>query len=94
MPRYFFHIDDGATAQDDEGAELDDVAAAKCVAVRLAGQMICDGADRFWDREEWKLTATDSDGLTLFCLHVVGVDAPVMDLDPNLISAEPVNREG
>jgi hypothetical protein len=93
MPRYFFHIEDGTILHDDEGTELKDLAVAKCEAIKLAGQMICDSAGGFWDKEEWKLTATDEDGLTLFCLHFVGIEAPAADghSDPNLISARPVN---
>jgi hypothetical protein len=93
MPRYFFHIDDGVTVHDDEGTELENVAVARCEAVKLAGQMICDSAGSFWDKEEWKLTATDERGLTLFCLHFVGIEAPAaMTRDSGMISAEPVNR--
>jgi hypothetical protein len=93
MPRYFFHIDDGVSVHDDEGTELENVTVAKCEAVKLAGQMICDAAGTFWDKEEWKLTATDEGGLTLFCLHFVGVEAPaaMSHPDPSMISARPVN---
>jgi hypothetical protein len=92
MPRYFFHIEDGSTVRDEEGTELEDMAVAKCEAVKLAGQMICDSASSFWDKEEWKLTATDERGLTLFCLHVVGIEAPAAAgrRDPDLISARPI----
>ena len=92
MPRYFFHIADGAAKRDAEGSELKDLATAKCEAVKLAGQSICESADRFWENEEWRLTATDEAGLTLFCLHIVGIDAPAaMGRDPNMISAGPVD---
>lgn len=96
MPRYFFHIEDGQAARDDEGVELKGAAAAKCEAVKLAGQMICDSAGSFWDRQEWKLTATDEDGLTLFCLHFVGIEAPasMARRDPSLISAKVVGTPG
>ncbi|HEY0131116.1 MAG TPA: hypothetical protein VGB57_06905 [Allosphingosinicella sp.] len=89
MPRYFFHIDDGIAVHDEEGTELEDVAVAKCEAVKLAGQMICESAGTFWNRQEWKLTASDEIGLTLFCLHFVGVEAPasMSRRDPNMISA-------
>ena len=91
MPRYFFHIEDGSIVHDDEGTELKDLAVAKCEAVKLAGQMICDAAGDFWDREEWKLTAADEDGLTLFCLQFFGTEAPAVTsrLDPGLIAVEP-----
>jgi hypothetical protein len=94
MPRYFFHIDDGIAMHDEEGAELEDVAVAKCEAVKLAGQMICESSSTFWDRQEWKLTATDEGGLTLFCLHLLGVEAPasMSRRDPSMISARVVAR--
>ena len=81
MPRYFFHIEDGLASQDEEGVELATLAAAKCEAVKLAGQTICDSAGRFWDAQEWKLRATDEAGLTLFSLFVIGVDAPVIQAE-------------
>ena len=91
MPRYFFHIEDGSSLRDEEGVELKDLATAKCEAVKFAGQMICESASRFWENEEWKLTAANEAGLTLFCLHFVGIDAPAaMGRDPNMISAGPV----
>jgi hypothetical protein len=91
MPRYFFHIEDGLAIHDDEGAELKDLAVAKCEAVKLAGQMICDAAGSFWNKEEWKMTVSDETGLTLFCLHFLGIEAPAGDvLDPHMISARPI----
>lgn len=78
MPRYFFHIEDGSHVQDDVGVELDGLTEAKCEAVRLAGQSICDAAGHFWDREEWKLIASDEKGLTLFVLDFFGTEAPAV----------------
>lgn len=96
MPRYFFHIEDGLTTRDEEGIELKDVSVAKCEAVKLAGQMICDSAGSFWDRQEWKQTATNEGELTLFCLHFVGIEAPaaMVRRDPSLISASIVATPG
>jgi hypothetical protein len=94
MPRYFFHIEDGSIVHDDEGTELKDLAVAKCEAVKLAGQMICDAAGDFWDKEEWKLTATDEDGLTLFFLQFFGGESPAVGgrgFQPNLSSPHPLS---
>lgn len=92
MPLYFFHVDDGIVVHDEEGTDLKNAAVAKCEAVKLAGQMICESAGTFWDRQEWKLTATDDRGLTLFCLHFLGVEAPasMSGRDPSMISARMV----
>jgi hypothetical protein len=76
MPRYFFHIEDGADLRDDEGTMLADLAAAKCLGLKLAGQMICDAGDAFWNQREWTLTASDEAGLTLFRLQLLGTEAP------------------
>jgi hypothetical protein len=96
MPRYYFHVDDGIAVHDDEGTELKDVAVAKCEAVKLAGQMICDSAGKFWDSQEWTLTATNEHDMTLFCLHLVGVEAPasMSHRDPRMISARMVTAPG
>ena len=76
MPRYFFNIDDGRSPRDKEGTELKDLATAKCEGVKLAGRIICEDSDRFWDRREWGLTVTDSAGLILFSLAFLGTEAP------------------
>lgn len=72
MPRFYFHTDD---QRDSEGAELADVGVAKCEAMKLAGQIICEEADSFWDKSQWTMTVADESGLTLFQLHIVGTEA-------------------
>lgn len=73
MPRYFFHVHDGADAgRDTDGIEIDDIAIAKCEAVKYAGKLICDEAGDFWDRKEWKMTVENESGLMLFELQFVG----------------------
>jgi hypothetical protein len=76
LPRYFFHLDAGSHDRDDEGIELDDLAAAKCHAGKYAGDLICDGKTDFWASIDWRMTVTDQTGLTLFDLHIVGTEAP------------------
>ena len=66
MSRYFFHID--GCPRDDEGCEISDLAKAKCEAVDMAGRVICEQSDTFWDKKEWGMTVTDGDDLTLFTL--------------------------
>ena len=73
MARYHFHIDGDQFS--DEGHELATLAEAKCEAVKLAGHAICDEAGTFWDKREWNMTVTDSDGLALFSLTFFGTEA-------------------
>jgi uncharacterized protein DUF6894 len=76
MPMFHFHTDD---LHDDDGHVLPNVNSAKCEAIKLAAQMICDQADDFWDRAEWSMTVTDERGLTLFQLQVIGTESPAID---------------
>jgi hypothetical protein len=72
VPKFFFHIDGD---QDPEGTELESLPVAKCQAVQMAGELICEQADRFWDNAEWTMMVTDETGLSLFQLHIVGIEA-------------------
>jgi len=85
MPRYHFHLADGG-ADDEEGCELPDLAAARRAAVELLGQSLADRADAFWREGEWLLTVTDPGGLTLFTLRVFAADAPSVPPAPALKS--------
>jgi hypothetical protein len=72
MPKFHFHLDD---KRDEEGVELPNLAAAKCEALEFASRHICEAANSFWDREDWMLTVTDENGLTLVQLHIIGTQA-------------------
>ena len=70
MPRFFFHVDDGACLPDPEGSELVDIDAARAEAVRLSGAILRDSGKQFWDRNtRWRLHVTDADSYLLFTLH-------------------------
>ncbi|HZG45048.1 MAG TPA: hypothetical protein VEZ41_02105 [Allosphingosinicella sp.] len=60
---------------DHEGKAPGDLAEAKCEAVKLAGRMMCNDADSFWDKKELSLAVTDVTGLTLFQLLIIGTEA-------------------
>jgi hypothetical protein len=77
MPRYFFHVDD-AFGLDEEGRELGNIEEARCEAVKLAGKVICEHADKFWDTGEWTMTVANDAGLTLFSLTFFGTDAAAL----------------
>ena len=77
MPLYLFRVQNDPNDTGD-ACELENVGAAKCHAVKMAGQMICDQAGTFWDTREFGMTVTDKTGLTLFTLNFLGTDAPVL----------------
>ncbi len=54
MPRYFFHVYDDVIAQDEEGAELPNLAAARLNALRGARELIADQVRRGYRvRSHW-----------------------------------------
>lgn len=76
MPRYFFHVDDGALVPDTDGTNLASIDEARSEAVSLAGSMLNDLDGRFWDhRTPWTLHVTDEDNRLLFSLHF-GAEVP------------------
>ena len=81
MPRYFFNMLAGEATSDDEGAELADIEAARIEAMCFTGQMLRDDPRSFWQHPEWQLTVTDETGLSLFSIHVLAVDAPVLQAE-------------
>ena len=81
MPRFFFQV---SGSPEDLGMDLPDIAAAKCEAVRYAGKLICEEADRFWDKADFTMAITDEAGLVLFSLILSGVDAPVIRVGPQI----------
>ena len=80
MPRYFIHTNDPSerVAQDDEGFDFPSVHAAKYEAVKFAGQLLSDSAEHFWDNGDFELTVTDENGLVLFAMRMVAVEAPAI----------------
>lgn len=80
MPRFFFHTNHPAelTVQDDEGLNFANIHEARTAAVKYAGQLLSDIAEKFWDTADFDLTVTDARGLILFSMRVVGVEAPAV----------------
>ncbi|WP_424139106.1 DUF6894 family protein [Roseomonas chloroacetimidivorans] len=79
MPRYFFHIQDSQSLADKEGTEIGGLKEAREEAVRLAGQMLRDGAQQFWEDGKWRLDVASPAGVVLFTIVVAAFDAPIID---------------
>jgi hypothetical protein len=47
MPIYHFNIEDGQPTLPCDGAELKDIAEAKCEAIKMMGRLICDAPATF-----------------------------------------------
>lgn len=81
MPRYHFNVFDGLSSLDIEGTELPDWQTARIEAVRLAGEILKDDADRIDLGEDWCIEVTDQTGLVLFRLTLQVIEAPAVRRD-------------
>jgi hypothetical protein len=77
MALFYFNIDDGEQSAEEMGVELADVAAARKEAAVLAGEMLRDRPDQFWDARAWRVAVSDAAGLTLFTIDVGGQARPL-----------------
>ncbi|KMO44145.1 hypothetical protein VQ03_04200 [Methylobacterium tarhaniae] len=66
MPRFHFNTYGNRNHPDDEGVELPSWAAARHEAVRMAGLLIADGAERVPLEQGWHMEVTDERGRVLF----------------------------
>ena len=87
MPKYFFEIADAYPHIPCVGSELPTLSAARCHALKYAGQLLCDQEEPFWADGEWTMTVTDHNHLILFVLTIECVDAPAVMHTPSLAHA-------
>ena len=87
MPRYFFHVEDGASHQDAEGLELNGLDAAREHAVAYFAELLRDSARAFWKNGDWLMRVTDETGLIFFTLHFAAVIAAAGGGAPNARAA-------
>jgi hypothetical protein len=62
MPRYFFHVRDGADIPDETGTEMSDDDAARAEAVVLAGSLLKDLGGQFWTGTDRFMHGVRDDG--------------------------------
>jgi hypothetical protein len=58
--RYFFNVKDGTTMLDDEGMELDDMAAVKAEALQSSADLLKGlQGDHLWTGDPWTMWVSD-----------------------------------
>ena len=75
MARFIFHVEGHP---DDQERDLPNIAAAKCLAVRDAGELICEKAESFWEEAEFSMIVMNEAGLILFTVILTGLEAPAL----------------
>ena len=78
MPRYHYNIYDGRSTLDAVGTELPDLTAARREAIRTAGRILDDEAQREALGADWCMEVTDAQGLLLFRLDFHVTEAPAV----------------
>lgn len=81
MPRYHFNVYDGRDIIDDVGTELPNAIFARREAIRYAGALLEEDADRLALGEDWRMEVTDERGLILLSLNFTVVALPAIS-DP------------
>lgn len=76
MALYFFHTETADSLADEDGVELPSRLAACEMAIKVAGELMRDGASTFWATRPWKVTVTDGTGLILLEIEMCGYAAP------------------
>ena len=66
MPRFHCNVYDGADRPDLVGVELPDLETARLEAIRLAGSILREEAQRVARGDDWRIEVTDSAGTALF----------------------------
>jgi pyruvate formate-lyase activating enzyme-like uncharacterized protein len=66
MPRFYFHVKDGADIRDEVGTELPSIDAARNQAIASSSEMIRDLGRKFRLAAVWQMTVTDENGQELF----------------------------
>ncbi len=76
MSVYYFEIADAEPAIPCVGENLPSLEAARCFALKYGALLLCEQGEAFWGGEEWIMTVTDADRLTLFTMMICVTAAP------------------
>jgi len=87
MPLYFFHVIDGRSIIHHEGTEFPNLRSARGAAIRLAGAILRDGGDKFWNGEEWHMNVTDASGQSVLKLRFSADDQGIAPEEDQEIKA-------
>lgn len=86
MPKYVFTLAQPHDDWDGEAKELPDAQTAKCVAIRMIADTLCNHPQAFWDTDTHQVTVSDEAMLTQFIVEIVTTTAPALSqpLTPKL----------
>lgn len=84
MPRYYFDVIDGVSAEDADGTDLPDIYTAQAEAIRFSGEILTHLRSKFWDGTEWKLNVLNHQRRLLFTLRF-SAEGPLVSEEPRSV---------
>ena len=78
MSLFYFSLTSGHKNQDTEGTDLASLAMARCHAVKMIADVLCESPEMYWEHECYRVTVTDETGLTLFTVEMNSTDSPAI----------------
>lgn len=78
MARYHFHLTHSGDIRDEAGIDLQDLHSARCHAVKMVADDLCHTPEKFWASETYRVNVTAPNGLLLFYVEMLAVDAPAL----------------
>jgi hypothetical protein len=72
---YHFNARDGSDISDVNGTDLPNLWGE---AVMLAGRLLLDRPDEFWERSDWRVEVTNASGSILFRLDFTATDSAAL----------------
>jgi hypothetical protein len=75
MAKYFFHLTTSHETHDDEGTELDSLQKARCYAVKMIADVLCNSPEEYWEAEVYRVTVTDESRLILFTVEMISMES-------------------
>jgi hypothetical protein len=78
MPRYYFHLTHSEDIRDQAGVELGGLHEAKCHAVKMIADVLCQTPEKFWETETYRVTVSDARGLLLLDVEMIATLAPAL----------------
>lgn len=74
MSRFNIEVRTEKTVRETLTIERDDLTALRIEVAAFVGELLKDHAAQIWADEDWRVDATDENGLILFAMHIFASD--------------------
>jgi hypothetical protein len=88
MPIYDFNVHDGSNIPDRDGTDLPTLGGARLEGVMLAGRVLLEEPEKFWEGSDWHVDVTDASGAMLFRLDFTATESPALTSANSTLIAE------